>query len=51
VPGVRLTDSGPAALFADFDIEFDLLAIVVEFANTEGYDGTFLRLLFRRVGE
>ena len=32
------------------NIEFDLLAIVVELASAEGYGGTFLRLLFRRVG-
>ena len=35
---------------ADFDVELDLLAIVVELAGTDGYDRPFLRLLFRRVG-
>ena len=41
---------GEEDFVADFDIEFDLLAIVVELASTEGNDGPFLRLLFRRVG-
>ena len=41
---------GEEDFVADFDIEFDLLAIVVELASADGYDGTFLRLLFRRVG-
>ena len=42
----------PALVFGDedFDVEFDLLAIVVELASADGYDGTFLRLLFRPVG-
>ena len=41
---------GEEDFVADFDVEFDLLAIVVELASADGYDGTFLRLLFRRVG-
>src|ERR1700675_1535384 len=41
---------GDENFVADFDSEFDLLAIVVEFASADGCDGTFLRLLFRRVG-
>ena len=41
---------GDQDFVADFDAEFDLLAIVVELASAEGYDGTFLRLFFRRVG-
>src|SRR6478672_9048592 len=41
---------GEEDFVADFDIEFDLLAIVVELASADGGDGTFLRLLFRRVG-
>jgi hypothetical protein len=34
---------------ADFDVEFDLLATVVELAGTDSYDSAFLRLLFRCV--
>src|SRR6266481_6119170 len=41
---------GDKDFVADFDSEFDLLAIVVELASADGCDGTFLRLLFRRVG-
>src|ERR1700730_10687093 len=41
---------GEEDFVACFDIEFDLLAIVVELASADGCDGTFLRLLFRRVG-
>src|SRR5271166_5556886 len=41
---------GDEDFVADFDVEFDLLAIVVELASADGNDGTFLRLLFRRVG-
>jgi hypothetical protein len=37
-------------LVADFDIELDLFAIVVEFAGTDRNDRPFLRLLFRGVG-
>ena len=32
------------------NIEFDLLAIVVELGSADGNDGPLLRLLFRRVG-
>ena len=35
---------------ANFDVEFDLLAVVVELASADGGNGTFLRLLSRRVG-
>src|SRR3984893_17081319 len=41
---------GEEDFVADFDVEFDLLAIVVELASTDGCDSAFLRLLFRRVG-
>src|SRR6202795_2999540 len=41
---------GDEDFVADFDGEFDLLAIVVELASADGCDGTFLRLLFRGVG-
>src|ERR1700675_1554339 len=41
---------GDENFVADFDSEFDLLAIVVELASADGCDGTFLRLLFRRIG-
>jgi len=37
---------GEEDFVADFDVEFDLLAIVVELASAEGYGGTFLRFSF-----
>ena len=42
---------GDKDFVADFDGEFDLLAIVVELASADGCDCTFLRLLFRGVGD
>src|SRR4029077_16415367 len=41
---------GEEDFVADCNIQFDLLAIVVELGSADGNDGPLLRLLFRRVG-
>src|ERR1700720_1232393 len=41
---------GEGDFVADCDIQFDLLAIVVELGSADGNDGPLLRLLFRHIG-